>query len=94
MAERPRTIALDVDGVLLDIDTPWREKYNRLYGDNVVWDIHTLVKPECGLKYYDLRTPYLYDEVLPAGELAATGTELDRGTDYRLGLRGVLVVDW
>lgn len=69
--KRKYTIVLDVDGVLLDIHTPWLEKYNRLYDDNlrrediVVWDSHTLVKPECGKKYYGLRTPDLYDEVLP-----------------------------
>lgn len=82
-------IAIDVDGVLLDIDTPWREKYNQLSGDNlqkedvVVWESHTLVKPEWQKKYYSLRTPDLYDIARPI-EGAAAGVRLLRRLGYQL----------
>lgn len=80
-------IAIDVDGVLIDIDTPWREKYNRLSGDNlrkedvVVWESHTLVKPEWQKKYYGLRTPDLYEVARPI-EGAVAGVRLLKRLGY------------
>lgn len=57
-------ILVDVDGVLADIHTVWLGKYNADYRDRLAlrditrWEMHELVKPECGMKIYD----YLSDE--------------------------------
>lgn len=65
-------IAVDVDGVVADLDKAWLERYNRDYQDNVQpsdlkrWAIHEFVKAECGKKIYDyLDDRSLYDDVLP-----------------------------
>lgn len=66
-----RVIAFDVDGVLADCHTPWLERYNRDYDDNLTldkitkWDIHSFCKPECNHRIYDYLTPNLYDETKP-----------------------------
>jgi len=66
------TIALDVDGVLARLHDEWLRRYNRDWDDNLQveqiteWEIHKLVKPECGThiyKYLDDTT--IYDHVLP-----------------------------
>jgi 5'(3')-deoxyribonucleotidase len=66
----PKTIAVDVDGTIADLEKNWLAWYNRDYNDNVEffteWDTHKLVKSECGFKMYDyLKDPHLYDDVLP-----------------------------
>lgn len=65
-------IACDADGVTCNLDTPWLARYNRDYNDTMTraqwtsWDVHNLVKPECGKKIYDyLQDPTLYDDVQP-----------------------------
>jgi len=67
-----KTIAIDIDGVVGDVLTPWLNRYNHHYHDNITpkdiseWDIHKFLKPECGLKIYDyLNDPHLYDDVIP-----------------------------
>jgi 5'(3')-deoxyribonucleotidase len=43
-----------MDGVLVDLMTPWLAKYNYLWADNLrprdikAWDIREFVKPDCG----------------------------------------------
>jgi 5'(3')-deoxyribonucleotidase len=47
-------IWLDMDGVLVDLMTPWLAKYNYLWADNLrerdikAWNIREFVKPDCG----------------------------------------------
>lgn len=72
-------IACDADGVTCNLHDPWLRRYNEDYGDTMQlhqwtsWNIHELVKPECGKKIYDyLHSPGLYGEVQPiAGALEA-----------------------
>jgi 5'(3')-deoxyribonucleotidase len=54
-------IGVDLDNCLNNLSQVWIvEKYNKLYHDNmklsdiVGWDLHNLVKPECGKTVYDL----------------------------------------
>lgn len=67
-----KIIGVDVDGVCANTHVPWLARYNRDYDDNLTydqwttWDIHTLVKPECGKKIYKyIEDPTLYDETPP-----------------------------
>jgi 5'(3')-deoxyribonucleotidase len=60
-------ILVDVDGVLADIHTPWLGMYNADWHDHLRlcditrWEMHELVKPECGKKIYDyLARPDFY----------------------------------
>lgn len=63
-------IALDVDNVLLDVHTPWRERYNRASGGNLryedvttwEWPLHPGWTRE---RISALRTPNIYRETLP-----------------------------
>lgn len=75
-------IGLDVDEVLLRLHEAWLRLYNEDYHDSMTvedivhWDIHELVKPECGRKIFNYLTPSLYaldivkpyPEALPAVE--------------------------
>lgn len=62
---KPR-IAVDMDQVLVDLLTPWLERYNNDYQDNlkpsdiVSWNFCHIVKPECHKKIYT----YLDDQSL------------------------------
>lgn len=62
---------MDVDGVIADLSTEWHNLYRRDYHDdwdmaNAQWDVHKIVKPECGMKIYDyIEDPHIYDNVLP-----------------------------
>ena len=53
-------ILLDMDGVLCDMLTPWLKAYNKRFDDNLKneditdWNVHLFVKPECGLRVYDI----------------------------------------
>jgi len=65
-------VAIDVDGTVAALDIEWIRRYNRDYNDNMTveqwteWDIHKLIKPECGLKIYEyIEDPTIYDDVLP-----------------------------
>lgn len=65
------TILFDVDGVLANLHVAWLKRYNLEYHDRLAvkdiikWDIHELVKPECGTKVYDYLDYTIYDEVSP-----------------------------
>jgi len=64
-------IGIDVDGVLLDIQSPWIAKYNHIsgdclqYNDITQWRMADIVIPEYALSIYDMRTPDLYYIALP-----------------------------
>lgn len=67
-----KIIAIDVDGVVAALETAWLSRYNRDYNDTMTkedwtdWDVHKLVKPECGIKIYEyIEDPTIYDEVPP-----------------------------
>jgi len=53
-------VALDQDMVLANLNKKWLEVYNQRYDDDLQpeeileWDIDKLVKPECGMKIYDI----------------------------------------
>lgn len=70
--ERNTLLYIDVDGVIADLGPVWLGIYNADFDDNLTvddlvdWDLHNLVKPECGTKIYDyLKNPALYDTVKP-----------------------------
>lgn len=54
------TILLDMDEVLAQLIPNWAEIYNKQYGDILTpsdftkWDTSKIVKPECGMKMYEL----------------------------------------
>jgi 5'(3')-deoxyribonucleotidase len=63
---------LDMDGLVVDTHTPWLALYNADYNDDlqvkdiVKWEMHELVKRECGTYIYQyLEDPRLYDNALP-----------------------------
>jgi 5'-nucleotidase len=65
-------IAVDVDGVVADLDTEWLRRYNELSGDNLTpdkltrWDIGDQTLPGWKEKFYQLlQDPFIYDEVQP-----------------------------
>lgn len=67
-----KIIAVDVDGTVANTHLPWLERYNNEYNDNLTekdwisWDIHKIVKPECGKRIYKyIEDPSLYDDVKP-----------------------------
>lgn len=59
-------IAVDMDQVLVDLITPWLDRYNNDYNDTLEpsdvtsWNFCHIVKPECGKKIYE----YLDDQEL------------------------------
>jgi 5'(3')-deoxyribonucleotidase len=64
-------LLIDIDGVLADIHTPWLGAYNADYDDHLTladitkWEMHEIVKPECGMKIYKyLENPQLYKRTL------------------------------
>lgn len=65
-----KTIAIDVDDVVIELAKRWLEIYNRQWDDNLgcenitSWNIVKYVKPECGNKIYDiLKHKNLYDGI-------------------------------
>jgi|SRR3990172_5053102 len=65
-------ILCDIDGTIADLHKEWLNKYNNDYKDNftidkwVDWNIHKLIKEECGEKIYTyLEDPKIYDNVEP-----------------------------
>ncbi len=70
-------VGIDIDDVVADLPKEWLRRYNADYGDCLTradldhWDIHKIVKPECGERIFDyLYQPDLYDCVQPfAGSL-------------------------
>lgn len=62
--KKKKIILIDMDETLNVLQEKWIEVYNERYNDSltrdqwVSWDIHTIIKPECGIKIYDmLREP-------------------------------------
>lgn len=57
---KKHSIAIDLDATLNNFDDEWMKRYNELWEDNMTpedlhtWDTHTIVKPECGEKVYDI----------------------------------------
>ena len=96
---RKPTILLDMDDVLADFIPEWLRRYNEDYGDSMTlkdvasWDLHTLVKPECGLAVYDyFRDPGLYRNLEPkpdsqevVNDLVKLGAEIVIVTDSPMG---------
>lgn len=85
-----KIIAVDVDGVVANIHSPWLERYNRDYDDNLTakdiksWGISEYVKVACGEEIYSyLSDPTLYDDVTPVLD-ALYGVNLLRKMDYRV----------
>lgn len=66
-----RTIALDFDGVLIDLVTPWLAAYNEAAEDNLryadirQYEIHAAVKEAWRIGVYALRSPEVYRRCLP-----------------------------
>lgn len=54
-----KTIGIDLDTTLNNIEEKWLQLYNEDYNDNISsnqlldWDITRFIKPECGGKIYD-----------------------------------------
>lgn len=66
------TIAIDVDGTVADLHTPWLARYNRDFDDTLTidkitdWALGAFVKPECGTGIFEyLHDPSIYDDVKP-----------------------------
>lgn len=82
------TIALDADGVLVDINTPWLTELNRQtgkalrYEEITTWDWHLLFGISKS-QLYKARQPEMYDEVQPI-EGAQDGVRLLKQMGYRL----------
>jgi len=52
-----KKIGIDLDTTLNNLEQVWIGRYNKDYNDNIPenwakWDLHELVKPECGEKIY------------------------------------------
>lgn len=84
------TIAVDVDGVVAALHAEWVRRYNEAFDDTftlerwTTWDIASLVKPECGARYFDiLRHDDLYDHVEPMLH-ALEGVEALREAGHRV----------
>jgi len=63
---------IDVDDTSVDLLSEWLRLYNNDYEDSITpanilsWDVHTYVRPECGIKIYKyLKNIHLYDNILP-----------------------------
>ena len=66
------TILLDMDEVIAEMAIHWLHIYNEKYDDNLTvadlleWDTSKVVKPECGMKIYDLlKHPGLFRYLKP-----------------------------
>jgi 5'-nucleotidase len=73
--KKPLIIAIDVDGVLADLDTEWLRRYNVESGDDLTpdkltgWDIDDQVKPGWKKRLYEiLHDPTIYSKVKPYGD--------------------------
>lgn len=82
------TIGVDVDDTVADLCSAWVARYNALYGDTLkewtTWDIPSIVKPECGLRVYDiLKDPNLYNKV-PQVDSALWGVWAIRQMGHRV----------
>lgn len=72
-APYPLEINYDIDGIVADLHTPWLERYNRDWDDNLtienlhVFEIEQVVKKECHRDIYKYLTPELYLSLHPIG---------------------------
>lgn len=89
MANRLR-ILLDVDGPCARQTDVWLDYYNTKYNDSLQfeditnWNIASFVKPECGIKIYDiLSDPEFYEHVKPV-EGYVEGVQNLRNLGYRV----------
>lgn len=88
--QKMRTLAFDVDDVILDLVTNWIKIYNRDYNDNAKvkdvtnWDIGRVVKPEAKQAIYEYSNHgEIYRTAQPmAGALE--GIERLRKNDFRI----------
>lgn len=97
-------IIIDVDGTICDTHSPWLGRYNADYNDRlrkidiVKWEVHELVKPECGMKIYDyLSDMNIYRKALPIeGALVAVRKLRGMGHEVAFGTSGVFTtkIDW
>ena len=85
-----KIIAVDVDGVLADIHTPWLARYNKDYNDDFTiqdiksWGIEKYVKKECGKKILGyLGDPSLYEDTLPVLD-SRYGVNILRNVGFRV----------
>ncbi len=84
-------ILIDMDGIIVDLMTPWLEVYNREWGDSLQrwqvtdWALHRFVKPECGLKVYDFIKRLGFYDHLPAhlGAIEAVTKLHESGHDIK-----------
>lgn len=67
-----KSILCDMDSIVTDLLGDWLKAYNASYGDSLAvegvvdWDMHKIVKPECGLKLYDiLDQPGFFERLRP-----------------------------
>lgn len=65
-----KTVGIDLDTTLNNIEEMWLQLYNKDYNDNLSpdqlldWDITKFIKPECGRKIYDyLNLPNFFYEL-------------------------------
>lgn len=64
-------VAVDADGVIVNLSEPWLRRYNELYNDNMTqdvfmsdWEVHERAK--CGHKVYDIFSEEGFFRNLPA----------------------------
>jgi 5'(3')-deoxyribonucleotidase len=83
-------VLVDVDGTVADIHVPWLGMYNADYHDRLTlahitkWEMHELVKPECGRKIYKyLEDPKLYEKA-PVIEGALNGVNTLRKMGHEI----------
>jgi len=76
-------ILVDMDSIVVDTLSAWLNVYNRDWRDDLTmsqvycWDMHKIVKPECGFKIYDiLSTPGFFANLAPIKGAIEAITEL------------------
>ena len=91
------TVLVDVDSVVANLMPVWLELYNKQYDDCLLsdditqWELHEIVKPECGTHIYDyLEDDSLYDAVLPVdGAISGVNWLRTHSYDVRFVTSGV-----
>lgn len=81
-------IGIDMDGILASFHQAWLDWYNKKWDDNLtpldlVWDLQTIVKPECGSQIFNFlqkKNIYKHIEPLP-GAMKALHTLVNQGHD-------------
>lgn len=77
------SILIDLDDCLNNLSEVWIKLYNQKYNDNLIfnnitdWEIHNIVKPECGMKIYEmLKTEGMFSKLVEPIEEAIEATEI------------------